>query len=107
MRQIFILERDEMMALRQGQPLVILLGKESITLQADVKKRAYTNGPKRNGSVTEQVLEFLKQYGHTSAIEITKQLGVKRASVTSALQRMLNDQVKRRGKGRRATWTAI
>jgi hypothetical protein len=120
MRQIFILEKDELTALRQGEPLVILLGKESITLQADVvRKQAASNGAatdKRTkaykeangnrGTITDRVVEYVQDHGPATCKEIAANLGVGRASVASALNRFKGVKLRRTGKFAKALWRA-
>lgn len=118
MRQIFILERDELSALRSGEPLQIILGGQTITLQADVvrkqihaeaivdkRTRAYRmhDGKK---TITEQVIDLVRSDGPMTCAEVSQNLGVGRAAVASALARFAGISVRRTGKGRRAVWRA-
>lgn len=121
MRQIFILEKDEMTALRGGEPLTIVLGGQTILLQADVVKRAQ---PSNNGAVTdrrtkawkdinrkpttisERVVEYVRDQGPVTAIEMVNALHASRSAVASALARSKGISLRRTGRGRRAVWRA-
>jgi len=121
MKQIFILEKEELAALRSGEPLMIRLGDQTITLQADVvrknnrvpenevrwdkRTRAYK---KQNGakSISDRVIDFVQSSGPMSAVEIANHLGESRSAVASALGRFQGIAVRRTGKNRRAVWRA-
>jgi CRP-like cAMP-binding protein len=123
MKQIFILEKEELTALRNGEPLMIQLGDQKITLQADVvrkqlkpapilfrkdmdrRTRAYkmANGGK---TISDRVIDFVQSSGPMSAVEIAKHLGASRSAVSSALGRFQGIAVRRTGKNRRAVWRA-
>lgn len=114
MKQIFILEKEELADLRRGEPLKIVLGDQTITLQADVVKKI----PAQNGNgkirfhaapgggvtTTARVLEFLETHGPASVSEISKALGVSGVSVRSPLIRGLNSIYKKSGRRGNQVW---
>jgi biotin operon repressor len=117
MKQIFILERDELAALKNGEPLRLVLGDQQITIQADVVRRMprIAAGGEQNGrrkwtmkngglSTTERVLECLQKEGPASCVEIAAKLDASRSAVASALGRFKGIRVRRVGKGRQAKW---
>ena len=117
MKQIFILERDELAALRNGEPLRLVLGDQQITIQADVVRRTphivadgEQNGRRKWGTkngqttTTERVMEYLAKHGPATCAEIAQELGAGRAGVASALGRFKGIRVRRVGTGRRAVW---
>ncbi len=116
MRQIFILERDELSALKSGEPLQIILGGQTITLQADVvrkqpvaqpisdkRTRAYKleNGKR---TITEKVIDLVREDGPITCAEVSERLGVGRAAVASALARFAGISVRRTGRNKKARW---
>ena len=123
MRQIFILEKDEMTALRGGEPLTIMLGGQTIVLQADVVKRvqqhsndngavtdrrtiAWKRANNKRQTISDRVVEFVKEQGPVTAIEIVNGVHASRSAVASSLARNKGVTVKRTGRGRRAVWRA-
>ena len=118
MKQILILERDELLSLRMGEPLRIMVGGQEITLQADVAVRRASPSkpnvkPKSDdaanwGTMTEQVVPYLQQHGPTRAVEIANALNARRTSIISALTRLLVEgKVKRKGHMTKAKWRAV
>ena len=88
-------------ALQSGEPLTIMLGGQSIQLQAEqsvkrgrVIKARQMAGPGER-SITQQVLDYLGQRSPCSAKEIAEGIGFGRASVSSALTRFMNRKVSR------------
>lgn len=115
MKQIFILEREEMNELKRGEALKIVFGDQIITLQADVPRRhsalesrgrgTYVRqGPNGTVSITARVLEYLTSNGPASVAEIAKDLDVKSGSVSSPLIRGKGKFYKKTGKGVSAVW---
>jgi hypothetical protein len=118
MKQIFILEREELNELKRGEALKIVFGDQIITLQADVPRRPSgleLRAPSRNGrrgpskgvTITARVAEYLETKGPASALEIAKALGVSPSSVSSPLIRGRGSLYKRTGKSRNAVWRAL
>lgn len=117
MKQIFILEREEMNELKRGEALKIVFGDQIITLQADVPRRPSGHelrAPARNGrmgpngtvSITAKVADYLETKGPASVSEISNALGVPRASVSSPLLRGKGSIYKRSGKGKNTVWSS-
>lgn len=117
MKQIFILEREELNELKRGEPLKIVFGDQIITLQADVPRRpsghelrASGNGRRGTGrgvTITARVADYLETKGPASAKEISEFLGVSPASVSSPLIRGRGTRYKRTGKGSNTVWRAL
>ncbi len=111
MKQIFILEREEMDELKRGEPLKIILGDQTITLQADVIKKAVANKQDRRTrapgekTITDQVFDYLEKHGGASAVEISRGMQVSRVAVASALNRFQGVKVKRSGQGMNVVWS--
>lgn len=116
MKQIFILEREEMNELKRGEALKIVFGDQIITLQADVPRRpsgmelrgrgigrSRTNG--RGTTITARVLEYLETKGPASVEEISKAIGGTGPSVRSPLIRGRKKLYKKTGKGMSAVWS--
>lgn len=116
MKQIFILEREELNDLKRGEALKIVFGDQIITLQADVPRRpsghelrASSNGrrgPNGTVSITARVADYLETKGPASVSEISNALGVPRASVSSPLLRGKGSIYKRSGKGKNTVWSS-
>lgn len=120
MKQIFILEREEMNELKRGEALKIVFGDQTITLQADVPRRPSglelsgreraTNsrrGPNGATTITSRVFDYLGTKGAASVIEIAEALGVERTSVSSPLLRGKGKIYKRTGKGQNTVWRTL
>lgn len=117
MKQIFILEKEELNELKRGESLKILFGDQTITLQADVVRRPSGHelrapmngrrGPSKGDTITARVAQYLKTGGPASAGEIAKALGVSPASVSSPLIRGKGTIYKKSGKSRNAIWRRL
>ena len=118
MKQIFILEREEMNELKRGEALKIVFGDQIITLQADVPRRPSglelrgrasngRRGPDGTVSITARVLDYLETHGPASVQEVANALGVKSGSVSSPLIRGKGKFYKKTGKGQNAVWRTL
>jgi len=110
MRQIFILEKEELDDLRRGEPLKIMFGDQTITLQADVIRRPFAskgNGvqslPVGGKTITDSIPDYIRTHGPASVREISEGMGVPRTAVSSAVTR-LTTTLKRTGHGLTAVW---
>ncbi len=112
MKQIFILEREEIADLRRGAPLKIVLGDQTITLQAEVSG-GLRNVHKENvttiangKTITQRVFDHLREHGGATAAEIARALGpgINRLSVQSALVRYRGTKFKRSGRRPNLVW---
>ncbi len=110
MRQIFILEKEELEDLKRGEPLKIMFGDQTITLQADVviRKPLVSKG---NGvqslafsekSITDRIPDYIRTHGPGSVREIADGMGVGRAAVASGVSRLPN--LRRTGRGLTTVW---
>ena len=123
MRQIFVLNRDELTALKNGEPLTMILGDQQITLQGEAPLRRQGNGRNnppdgstgrlgiyRRGSdvggrtITDRVQEYLEAGNIGGVSAISEALDASRMAVASALTRNRGVLYKKRGKGLKAIW---